>query len=119
MADYSTTDSAETAVSFTAWHEAHTVPGWLTRPTLEIRRATLDGTESVWEFSISETAPADDREDGGLHVAVFEDGLAAFADIPEFFAALSAARPVTLSDVTAILISLGIADETVREAPVR
>ncbi|WP_280428678.1 hypothetical protein [Nocardia brasiliensis] len=117
MAD--ATDSTETVVTFTAWHEAHRVPPWLTKPTIEIRRATLDGTEYRWQFTISDTSPADDREDGGLHLAVFEDGLAAFADIPQFFAALGAQRPTHLSEVATILHSLGIADETVREAPAR
>lgn len=113
------TGPADTAVTFTAWHEAHIVPRWLKSPTLEIRRATLDGTEIVWEFTVSDTSPAEDHEDGGLHVAVFEDGLAAFADIPEFFAALGALRPTHLADVVSILHSLGYADITAREATLR
>lgn len=119
MADDPATDSTETVVTFTAWHEACTAQPWLTRPTLEIRRASLDGTEYRWEFTVSDTSTEDDREDGGLRIAVFEDGLAAFADIPEFFAALSAERPTHLPEVAAILHGLGIADVTVREVPAR
>ena len=76
--------------------------------------ATTEDDGSAWEFGIREA----DFENRGVHpisVHVFDDAFAAFAQIPEFFAALAAEEVTTLGGVRTLLANLGAADETERK----
>jgi len=70
-----------------------------------------DGCE--WEFEITEH----DYNGGCVKVKMFSDSFAAFAEIPEFFDALTDLSPASLSGVVAILDELGAKDATPRVDP--
>lgn len=97
-------------VSHESWYARY--PGIVGAPEISIS-ASVPGDGSAWNFSIEE-------KDFGSHgtaicLKIFEDAFAAFADIPEFFAALAADGVTTLDGVRKLLDSLGAVDETKRE----
>lgn len=106
-----------THLSYIVWHEtwyadASRIPG--DHPHLMVSAAADEGG-CAWEFQID----GYDLSGPVTRVKMFMDSYAAFAQMPEFFAALEAQRPVTLDGVRAILHSLGAVDETARETPER
>jgi len=76
------------------------------QPAIQVA-AAADGGQA-WGFTV------DEYSFGAIHVGVFEDAFAAFAQIPEFFAALASEGAATLDDVRRILDAMGAADETDR-----
>jgi hypothetical protein len=97
-------------VSHEAWY-AHAVAD--RRPEISVT-AAADGGGCAWEFTVEEvdlgaSGPA-------IRVKVFEDAFAAFAQIPEFFAALAAEKTDTLDGVRSVLDRIGAADETERRS---
>lgn len=107
----------DTHLAYTVWHEAWYADASRTpgeQPHLMVSASGDDEGGVAWEFQI------DDYELGNApvtRVKIFEDAYAAFADMPEFFAALAERRPVTLDEVREILDGLGAIDETQRESP--
>jgi hypothetical protein len=68
-----------------------------------------------WSFEVAEV---DLGEHGtALQVRVFDDGFAAFRDIPGFFRELALVPDLTLNGVIFLLRELGAADRTLTEAP--
>jgi hypothetical protein len=105
----------DTHLAYTVWHEAwyaaaSPIPG--EKPHLMVSAAS-DGGGVAWEFQID----GYDLSGPVTRVKMFMDSYAAFAQMPEFFAALADQRPVTLDEVREILHALGAVDETPRESP--
>ena len=97
-------------VSHEAWY-ARSMPD--RQPEMSVMAAAEDG-RCAWEFTITEA----DFENRGMHpisVALFDDAFAAFAQIPEFFAALATGDYTTLDAVRSLLDGLGAADDTDRK----
>ena len=97
-------------VTHEAWY-ARSLPD--DRRELNISASALGASGGVaWEFTVEEV----DLGSHGLpiRVKVFDDAFAAFAQIPEFFAALAANDIDTLDKVTLLLQHLGAVDETQR-----
>jgi hypothetical protein len=95
------------AVAKEAWY-ASSLDGEL--PAVFVM-AAADGGGVKWEFDVQE------YHLGGrdnLRLRIFDDALAAFEDIPEFFTALRERKPQTLTDLRALLDSLGAVDATQR-----
>jgi hypothetical protein len=105
-----------TSLTYIVWHEAWYADASRTpgeHPHLMVSAAADEGGVA-WEFQV------DGYDLSGspvTRVKMFEDAYAAFADMPEFFAALAEHRPVTLDEVQDILISLGATDTTPRVSP--
>ncbi len=71
-------------------------------------------TETLWEFLVEEHH----LSGRALCVYLFDSAWPAFAQIPEFFEALSGEdAPRTLADVRAVLDRLGATDVTARTRP--
>lgn len=91
---------------------------WYSQPPLigtpgdrNVVMVAMDTTRggAAWEFAI------DDEPGGGLRVKVYDEAWRAFADVPEFFAAMAAlGRGALLDEVVEILDSLGFTDITKR-----
>jgi hypothetical protein len=85
-------------------------------PQLSIS-ASHKGGGCAWEFT------AEQDELGGrqvVRVKMFFDSFAAYAQMPEFFAALAEqGESATLDSVREVLDSLGAVDETEHETPIR
>jgi hypothetical protein len=73
------------------------------------------GGGDAWNFEVAEVNLG--QYGTALQVRVFDDGFAAFAELPEFFAALAAGGPETLDGVVVLLEDLGAADRTATEPP--
>lgn len=105
-----------THLAYTDWREA-----WYNDPREKPQVGVAASAEGagggvVWEFFIEE------HDFGGAHgkairLGVFDDAFAAFAQIPEFFAALGAGDVTTLDEVIGLLCRIGAADETARTSP--
>ena len=100
------TDGA--TLTYTVSHEA-----WYSRV---VERPEIVVSGPGWEFVVTEH---DHGDRNPIRVGVFEDAFAAFAQIPEFFAALAEQQPGTLTGVRAILDEMGATDETPRVSPLR
>ncbi|MEV2239564.1 hypothetical protein [Micromonospora sp. NPDC049891] len=85
------------------------------RPTLMVAKAA-DGGGVAWEFAVvhKQFTVVDEAT---IQVRVFNDGFAAFTEMPPFFAALAEQKPATLDGVRAILDGLGVVDATERTDP--
>jgi hypothetical protein len=102
----------DTHLAYIVSHEA-----WYYRgdgkPSLSVS-ASANGGGVAWEFEIEE------MELGGkpvTRVKVFDDAYAAFAQVPELFAALADGAGTTLTACRGLLDMLGAADETGRTGP--
>jgi hypothetical protein len=96
-------------VSHEAWYARQ--PGIVDQRHIMVM-ASSSGGGCAWEFSVTE-------HDFGSHgraikVGVFDDAFAAFAQIPEFYAALVAEKVETLDETRALLDRMGAVDETER-----
>lgn len=105
-----------TRLAYTVSHEAWYArrPGIVDQPQIMVS-ASSPGGGCAWEFGVNE-------HDFGSHgrairVDVFDDAFAAFAQIPEFFAALAAEGIGTLDGVRSVLDRMGAVDETDRTDP--
>jgi hypothetical protein len=101
-------------VSHEAWYwDASRAPG--ENPHLSVSASGKgSGGGVAWEFDIEE------MELGGkpvTRVKVFDDAYAAFAQVPELFAALADGGGTTLAAVRDLLDMLGAVDETERVSP--
>jgi hypothetical protein len=101
------------SLTYTVMHEA-----WF-KSVLDGERylmvhASARGGGCHWEFQVVE---GEISPHPSTRVKIFDDAYAAFTQIPEFFAALTAEAPGTLDGVRAILDRLGAVDETQREKP--
>ena len=97
-------------ISHEAWYARY--PGIVRRPDINIS-ASVPGDGCAWEFSVEDV---DQGQHGtAIQLRMFYDAFAAFADIPEFFAALPGVT--TLDGVRKQLDALGAVDETRREQP--
>jgi hypothetical protein len=76
--------------------------------------AAAEGGGCAWEFTVEEVDLG--HRDPAVRVKVFDDAFAVFAQIPEFFAALAAAKVTTLDEVRSVLDGMGAADETERRS---
>lgn len=93
-------------------------PPWRVHQTaaLSVRHAELwvSATDRnggcVWEFIVAEHVFH--TGEASTHVEIMNDAYQAFAQIPEFFAALAAEHPTTLPPVAQILARLGAVDLT-------
>jgi hypothetical protein len=106
-----------THLAYVASHEAwYAHANQISHPQLSIM-ASHKGGGVAWEFS------AEEYELGGrqvVRVRMFFDSFAAYAQMPEFFAALAEqGETATLDSVRAALDALGALDETERETPPR
>ena len=103
-------------LAYIVWHEAWYAEASRTpgeHPHLMVQTAH-EGGGVTWAFQI------DGHELGGslvTRVKMFDDSYGAFAQIPEFFAALADGGPATLGDIMEILDGLGAVDETPRVSP--
>ena len=107
----------DTHLAYVAMHEAwYAGASHIDHPQLAIE-ASHKGGGCVWEFT------AEEYELGGrqvVRVKMFFDSFAAYAQMPEFFAALAEqGESATLDSVRAALDALGAVDETERETPLR
>jgi hypothetical protein len=107
----------DTHLAYVASHEVwYAAANRIDHPQLSIVAAHKGGG-CVWEFT------AEQYELGGrqvVRVKMFFDSFAAYAQMPEFFAALAEqGEDATLESVRAALDSLGAVDETERETPLR
>jgi hypothetical protein len=113
---------ADTHLAYTVSHEAWyaRTPGIVDQPQIMVgASAQGSGGGVAWEFSVTE------HDFGGHGRAIkvgvfddaFDDAFAAFAQIPEFFAALAAGDIDTLDKVALLLQHIGAVDETEREDP--
>lgn len=95
-----------------AWYSrVAPVPGDETVLTIGLFAA--EGGGQRWEFCVEEV-PVQCR--GCLRVRVFDDGFAAFAAVPEFFARLAdLGVGASVEEVVAVLDGLGFVDLTQRE----
>jgi hypothetical protein len=108
----------DTHLAYTVSHEAWyaRTPGIVDQPQIMVAASAQgSGGGVAWEFSVTE-------HDFGSHgraiqIGVFDDAFAAFAQIPEFFAALVAEKIDTLGGVRALLDRMGAVDETDRRGP--
>jgi hypothetical protein len=106
--------SEDTHLAYTVAHEAWYWRGDENPFVMVAASAKGSGGGVAWEFQIEE------MELGGkptTRVKVFDDAYAAFAQIPEFFAAFADAPPSTLRAVIAALDAMGAVDETERISP--
>lgn len=95
-------------VSHEAWY-ASVVKG----RQIWIQAASREGGVA-WEFAVEE------EDLGGqphVRVEIFDDAFAAFAQIPEFFAALAERKPDDLLKVADLLDEVGAKDTTERTGP--
>jgi hypothetical protein len=97
-------------VSHEAWY-ARALPD--SRPEINVMAAATGGGVA-WEFTVEEVDLG--SHGPAIRVKVFDDAFEAFAQIPEFFAALAAGQAGTLGDLREILDSMGAADETQRHS---
>ena len=97
-------------VSHEAWY-ARAMPD--RQPEMSVM-AAAEGGGCAWEFTVRE-ADFENRGQRPVSVTLFDDAFAAFAQIPEFFAALATEDYTTLSAVQALLDGFGAADETDRK----
>lgn len=70
------------------------------------------GGGTAWEFSV--IGYDFDRTEKPLRICMFDDAWMAFAQVPEFFAALTDDTVKRLDDIRALLDQLGAVDETER-----
>lgn len=108
----------DTHLAYIVSHEAYywnasKLPG--DNPHLNVSASAKgSGGGAAWEFEIEE------MELGGKPVTrlkIFEDGYAAFAQVPELFAALADGGGPTLAAARNLLDMLGAVDETERTSP--
>jgi len=103
-----------THLAYIASHEAwYAVPAQVAHPQLFVMASAEGSGGGVgWEFTVEE------YELSGrpvVRVRMFFDSFAAYAQMPEFFAALAEqGESTTLASVRALLDSLGAVDETAR-----
>jgi hypothetical protein len=100
-------------VSHEAWYARH--PGIVDQPQIMVSASSDEGG-CAWEFGVNEH----DFGTGhgrAIRADVFDDAFAAFAQIPEFFAALAAEKIGTLDEVRALLDRMGAVDQTDRRDP--
>lgn len=98
-------------LAYIVMHEAYWAPRtWIPneKPTVMVQAASNGGGVG-WEFEVQDYASLN-----AVRVGVFSDSWAAFAQIPEFFAALAAGEVSSLADVRALLDRLGAVDRTER-----
>ena len=104
----------DTHLAYSVFHEAWyaSVPGNVRQPEIGVA-ASAEGSGGgvAWEFAVEEV----DLSPTAIRVRVFDDAFAAFAEMPEFFAALAAEKITTLAQVRELLDRLGAVDETSRE----
>lgn len=106
-----------TTTAYVLVHEAwYADPARVQRPTLTVAVHDQDGDEN-FTFEFQEYAPGALAPDSALKLRVFDDAFAAFAELPEFLAALSDERPNTVAQLVAILDRLGARDMTARVRP--
>ena len=104
----------DTHLAYTVAHEAWYWRGGENHFVMVAASAKGSGGGVAWEFQIEE------MELGGnlvTRVKVFDDAFAAFAQIPELFAALADGLAGTLVSVREVLDGLGAVDETERKSP--
>lgn len=82
-------------------------------PEVNVSASAEDGGVA-WEFSVEEV---DLGSHTAIRVKVFDDAFAAFEQVPGFFAALAAEKPLTLAEIVGILDRLGARDTTERVNP--
>ena len=97
-------------VSHEAWY-ARAMPD--RQPEMSVM-ASAEGGGCAWEFAVRE-AGFENRGQHPISVTLFDDAFAAFAQIPEFFAALAAEEVTALGGVRTLLANMGAADETDRK----
>jgi hypothetical protein len=100
-------------VSHEAWFAR--TPGIVDRPEISVCASANDGRGGEWSFGISEVDFGSHGQ--AIELKVFDDAFAAFAQIPEFFAALAAENITELAGVRALLDRLGAVDQTERRTP--
>ncbi|MGS2645902.1 hypothetical protein [Streptosporangium sp. G12] len=101
-------------ISHEAWYAK--VPGVIDVPRLSIV-ASSRGGGCAWEFIAEEADLGPQRP--SIRLRIFNDSFAAFEQIPEFFKAISEAKPTTLAGLVEILTGLGAVDDTERVEPER
>lgn len=101
-------------VSHEAWYAR--TPGVIDHPEINVMASAKgSGGGVAWEFMVEEVDLG--RGEPAIRVKVFDDAFAAFAQIPEFFAAIAETPPQTLKAVRAALDAMGAVDETERHGP--
>jgi hypothetical protein len=76
-----------------------------------IVRSAVSGQGCIWEFTI------EDDGSGQVIMLIYSEAFRAFAEIPEFFAAMARTQPGNLAGVRTVLDYVGAADETMRTKP--
>jgi hypothetical protein len=84
------------------------------RDYLTVCKSADDGGVG-WEFQVVNYT--EKLRTPALHVEIFDDAWAAFAEIAPVFAALAVERPQTLDAVAELLDRFGFADQTERDQP--
>lgn len=107
----------DTHLAYSLPHEAYyaATPGIVGGPMIYVSASAQgSGGGVAWEFSVK---AIDLGRNSAIRVDIFDDAFAAFAQIPEFFAALAANDIDTLDKVTLLLQHMGAVDETKRTDP--
>lgn len=107
----------DTHLAYTVRHETYyagTLPG--EPEVIVMASAKGSGGGVAWEFGVTDGASRIGR---GLELRMWDDAWAAFAQLPDFFAALAAGEVASLDDVRALLDRLGAVDETDRVSPLQ
>lgn len=95
-------------VGYEAWY-ADANRAHESNPYLNIQAAAREGGVA-WEFKAAEY----DLDGPTLQLAMFGDSFDAFAEMPEFFAALAEQKPRTLVELRKLLDGIGARDATER-----
>lgn len=85
-------------------------------PTVMVQASAKgQGGGVAWDFAVEDGSDLLGKP--GLRLKMWDEAWEAFAQIPEFFAALASGEVTTLADLRGLLDSLGAVDETSRVSP--